>query len=48
MVTTNLEDKRQILQQSINIINQELQVQELAQQKYNQALHTITVFGTSL
>jgi len=43
MVTTTVEDKRQILQQSIDIINQELQVVELAQQKYNQALHAITL-----
>ncbi|NJR43502.1 MAG: hypothetical protein HC767_13450, partial [Akkermansiaceae bacterium] len=42
MLITTVEDKRQILQQSIDNINQELQVKEFAQQQYNQALHTIT------
>ncbi len=45
MLKTTFEDKdkQQILQESIALINLELQVKEQAQQKYNKALHTITL-----
>ena len=43
LLITSVEDKRQILQQSIDIINLELQIQEQAQQQYNQSLHSITL-----